>query len=157
MAKEAKDKVVLSKQVGWIILALLVVLDAVLDVIFVGGRGLESNILFPVANLLGIRNPLFLTPVVLVIFYFAVKAGAWLAEKVDKVKYKAEELTLTTLVIVYAVFDLWLVLVYLFHFSLFKSHYHLIPVLVVIGIGYSWWAERKLRKCWIGISKVFII
>ena len=139
-------KVVLSKKAGWIILTFLVILDASLDVIFVEGRGLDSNVLKPIADLFGISNPLFMTPLVLVIFYFGVKIGAWLTKKLDKIYIKTEELVLTTLVIVYGVFDLWLILVYFFDFSLFRSHYYLIPILVVVGAVYSWWAEKKLKK-----------
>ena len=103
---------VLSKTWAWISLIVLVILDASLDVIFAEGKGLESNILKPIANLLGINNPLFLTPFVLVIFYFAVKGGAWLTKKVDKIPVKSEELVLTTLVLVYGIFVLWLISVY---------------------------------------------
>jgi len=141
-----KTNAVLSKKVGWIILTCLVFLDASLDVIFAHGSGLEINILKPAADLLGISNPLFLTPLVLVIFYFVVKCGAWLTKKVDKIYVKSEELVLTALVIVYGVFDLWLISVYLFDFRLFKSHFYLIPVLIVIGIAYSWWAENKIKR-----------
>ncbi|PIY97273.1 MAG: hypothetical protein COY66_00040 [Candidatus Kerfeldbacteria bacterium CG_4_10_14_0_8_um_filter_42_10] len=147
MKKQKKQpKVVLSKTWAWIILILLVILDASLDVIFAKGKGLESNIIKPIADLFGISNPLFMTPLVLVIFYFGVKGGAWLAKKVDKVTFYAEELVLTTLVIVYGIFVLWLILVYFFNFRLFKSHLYLIPILIVIGIAYSWWAENKLKN-----------
>lgn len=139
-------KPVLSKIWGWIILITLVLLDALLDVIFAGGSGLQSPIWKPIANLLRVSNPLFMTPLVLIIFYFGVKGGAWLAKKIDKIYIKTEELVLTTLVIVYGVFDLWLILVYFFDFSLFRNHYYLIPVLIIIGIAYSWWAENKLKK-----------
>ncbi|MBU2616865.1 MAG: hypothetical protein KKB79_02690 [Nanoarchaeota archaeon] len=147
MKKENKKlKVVLSKKVGWTILAVLVFLDASLDVIFAHGSGVESSIWKPIANLLGVNNPLFLTPIVLIIFYFVVKGGAWLAKKVDKITFKAEELVLTTLIIVYGVFNLWLILVYLFDFRLFKNHYYLAPILILIGIIYEWWAEKKLKN-----------
>jgi hypothetical protein len=136
----------LPKTLAWIILTGLVILDASLDLIFAKGKGLESPVWKPIANLLGVSNPLFLTPLVLIIFYFVVKSGAWLAKKVDKVAIKAEELVLTTLVIVYGVFDLWLILLYLFDFRLFKSHYYLIPILVLVGIIYEWWAEKKLKN-----------
>ena len=137
---------VLSKTWAWISLIVLVILDASLDVIFAEGKGLESNILKPIANLLGINNPLFLTPFVLVIFYFAVKSGAWLTKKVDKIPVKSEELVLTTLVLVYGIFVLWLISVYFFNFRLLRSHLYLIPILIIIGIAYSWWAEKKLKK-----------
>jgi len=137
---------VLSKTWAWISLIVLVILDASLDVIFAEGKGLESNILKPIANLLGINNPLFLTPFVLVIFYFAVKSGAWLTKKVDKIPVKSEELVLTTLVLVYGIFVLWLISVYFFNFRLLRSHLYLIPILIIIGIAYSWWAENKLKN-----------
>ena len=139
-------KSVLSKTWAWIILIGLVILDASLDVIFAQGKGLETNILKPIADLFGISNPIFMTPVVLIIFYFVVKAGAWLTKKADKIYVKTEELVLTTLVIVYGIFDLWLISVYFFNFRLFKSHFYLIPILIVIGIAYSWWAENKLKS-----------
>ena len=139
-------KPVLSKTWAWIILIGLVVLDASLDVIFAEGKGLGSNILGPIADLFRITNPIFLTPLVLIIFYFVVKAGAWLTKKIDKIPVKTEELVLTVLVIVYGIFDLWLISVYFFNFRLFKSHLYLIPILIVIGIAYSWWAENKLKK-----------
>ena len=84
--------------------------------------------------------------IVLVLFYFAVIGGAWLARKVDKIPAKTEELTLTTLVIVYGVLDLWLISVYLFDFRFFKNQFYLIPVLIVVGIAYSWWAEKKIKS-----------
>ena len=141
-----EPKVVLSKTLGWIILIALVLFDALLDVIFAKGKGLESNILKPVADLFGISNPLFMTPLVLIIFYFGVKGGAWLSKKVDKIPTQAEELVLTALVIVYGIFDLWLISVYFFNFTLIKNHFYLIPILIIVGIVYSWWAENKLKK-----------
>lgn len=146
MKKNESPKVVLSKTLGWIILISLVIFDALLDLIFAHGRGLESGIWKPIAAFLGVTNPLFLTPLVLVIFYFAVKGGAWLTRKCDKIEVKSEELVLTTLVLVYGVFDLWLVLVYFFNFSVFKNQYYLIPILTITGIAYSWWAENKLKR-----------
>ena len=151
MKKEnKKPRVVLSKNWAWTILIVLVILDALLDVIFAHGSGLESPIWRPIANLLRINNPLFLTPLVLVIFYFVVKIGAWLTKKVDKIPVKAEELVLTTLVLVYGVFVLWLILVYFFNFKLFKNHLYLIPILIIIGIAYSWWAENRLKNSALG-------
>ena len=141
-----EPKVILSRIWGWIILVGLVILDALLDVTFAKGKGLESPIWKPIANLLGVSNPLFLTPFVLILFYLVVKGGAWLTRKADKIDVKSEELVLTTLVIVYGVFVLWLISVYFFNFTLFKSPLYLIPVLIVVGIAYSWWAENKLKK-----------
>lgn len=139
-------KPVLPKTLAWILLAFLVLLDASLDVIFAQGKGIETNVLKPIADLLKITNPIFLTPIVLVVFYFVVKFGVWITKKIDKISVKTEELVLTTLVIVYGVFDLWLVLVYFFKFSLIKNHLYLIPFLIIIGTVYNWWAEKKLKK-----------
>jgi len=146
MKKNRKPKVVLSKLLGWMILISLVLLDALLDVIFAHGSGLQSPIWKPIVNLFGVNNPLFLTPIVLIIFYFVVKGGAWLAKKADKIDFYAEELILTTFVIVYGVFVLWIISVYLLNFTLIKNHFYLIPILIIIGIAYSWWAEKKLKK-----------
>ena len=140
------EKRVLPKKTGWIILICLVILDASLDLIFTKGKGLESGIWKPIATFLGVSNPLFLIPLVLVIFYFVIKIGAELARKIDKIQIKAEELVITTLVIVYGLFDFWLILVYFFNFGLFKSHFYLIPILVLVGIAYNLWAEKKLKK-----------
>jgi hypothetical protein len=131
---------------GWIILTALVLLDAILDVIFAHGSGLESPIWKPIANLFRISNPLFITPFVLLIFYFEVKFGTWLTKKIDAVYIKTEELILTALVIVYSIFDLWLISLYFFEFKLIKNHIYLIPVLIIIGVSYSWWAENKLKN-----------
>jgi len=144
--KDKKSKVVLSKKAGWILLVILVILDAFLDLIFTGGAGLQSPVWKSISNFLKINNPIFLTPLVLIIFYFGIKGSVWLARKVDKVSIKSEELVLTALVLVYGLFDLWLILVYFFNFSLFKSHYYLIPILIVIALIYSLWAEKKLKK-----------
>lgn len=144
--KGGKVNVVLSKTLGWIIITLLLVLDATLDIIFADGKGLKGHVFEPIANFLGISNPLYLTPLVLVLFYIVVKGGAWLAKKVDKVEFKAEELVLSTLVIVYGLFNLLLILFYLFNIDLISNRIYLILILIVVGIAYEWWAEGKLRR-----------
>jgi hypothetical protein len=137
--------VVLSKRYGWIAITLLVLLDAFLDVIFEQGKGLESNILKPVADLFGITNPIFMVPVVLVLIYIAVKLVGLLVRVTDKVYEKSEELVLTTFVVVYGVFDLLLILYYLFDLRVLMNRYVLIGILVIVGTAYSWWAEKKLK------------
>lgn len=139
-------KPVLSKTVGWIILIGLVLLDASLDLIFAQGKGLENHIFRPIADLFGITNPIFLTPLVLILFYIVIKVGAWLSKKIDKIYIKTEELVLTTLVIVYGIFDLWLISVYFFNFNLLPNHFYLIPFLIIAGIAYEWWAGKKLKE-----------
>ncbi|MBU2053158.1 MAG: hypothetical protein KJ721_02865 [Nanoarchaeota archaeon] len=144
MKKPSKmKKVVLSKKVGWIILTILVFLDAFLDV----KRGVEGNPVWqPIVNIIGINYVPFLVPFVLLLFYFVVKGGAWLSRKVDKIPTKSEELVLTALVLAYFVFDLWVISVDFFDFRLIKSHYYLTPVLVIVVLIYSLWAEYYLKK-----------
>lgn len=136
---------VLSRPVGWILLAGLVVLDAALDVLFAHGRGLESPVWKPLAGALGINNPLLLTPIVVIILFGVAKGLAFLVRKWDKIPTKAEELLVTILVLVYGVLDLWLLSVYLLGFTLLESR-HLIPILIVIGVAYGWRAENKLKS-----------
>jgi len=138
-------KVVLSKLWAWIFLVLLALLDSFLDMFFAGNSGLKSFFWQPIADLTRIKYAPLMVPFLLIIFFIVVKFGAFLEKKIEKVN-KAEELILTTLVVAYGVFNLWLILVYLFGFSLFRNHLYLIPVLIVIATAYAWWAENKLKK-----------
>jgi len=137
---------VFSKTTGWSILAALVILDALLDVLFAEGKGLESVFWEPIARLIGVSNPLFLVPLVLIAFFVCVKILALVVGKIDKTPM-AEELMLSILVVVYGVFDILLLFVYLSGVQIFRSPLQLIPVLIVIGIAYGWWAENRL-KAW---------
>ena len=75
--------------------------------------------------------------------YFAVKTLGWIVRKTDNIP-RAEELLLTTLVVVYGFLDLWLVAVNFFNFTLIKDHRMLILPLMIIGWLYSSWAQKKL-------------
>ena len=133
---------VLSKKIGWIVLAILVLIDAFLDVI----RGVEGNPLWiPIVNMIGIKNVPFLAPFVLALFYAAVKALGWIVKKADKTP-KAEELVLTALVIVYAIFDIWAISVDFLGFRLIPNFKYMIIPLIIIGMGYALWAQKKLGK-----------
>lgn len=133
---------ILSKKAGWISLAVLVLIDAFLDVI----RGVEGNpIWMPVINAIGIKNTPFLVPLVLLLFYAAVKALGWLVERADKTP-KSEELVLTSLVIVYAVFDIWAISVDFLGFRLIPNFRYMIIPLTIIGLGYALWAQKRLGK-----------
>ncbi len=135
-------KVILPKLTAWIILAILVFLDSIFNVI----RGAEGNPLWkPILNYIGIQYTPLLVPVVLVLFYFVVKAGGWLVKKVDKTPH-AEGLVLTALVLVYAVFDIWVISVDFLGFTLIKSHYHFLPIIALVVLIYSLWAEHYLKK-----------
>ncbi|MBS3065795.1 hypothetical protein J4229_01990 [Candidatus Pacearchaeota archaeon] len=141
-----EHKEVLSKKAAWIILIVLVLLDAFLDLIFAEGKGASAGIWKPISTTLGIDNPIFLTPFVLILFFVLVKAAAFLARKIDRVPCSSEELVLTTLVLVYGLFDIWLLSVYLFSFGLFRNQFYLIPILIVVGIAYEWWADNRLKR-----------
>ncbi|MBU2504026.1 MAG: hypothetical protein KJ879_03170 [Nanoarchaeota archaeon] len=146
MKKEKKKpKVVLSKLWAWTILVILAILDASLDMIFSNSQGLQNFFWKPIADFFGIQSAILGVPLLLMVFFVVVKFGAFLERKTEKIQY-AEELVLTTLVILYGLFDLWLILVYFFNFTLFKSHFYLIPIFIIIGTAYSWWAEKKLKK-----------
>ena len=138
-------KVVLSKLWAWIFLVLLALLDSFLDMFFAGNSGLKSFFWQPIADFTGIKYAPLMVPFLLIIFFILVKFGAFLEKKIEKID-KSEELILTTLVVAYGVFNLWLILVYLFGFSLFRNPVHLIPVLIVTATAYAWWAENKLKK-----------
>lgn len=133
---------VLSKKIGWIVLAILVFIDAFLDVI----RGVEGNPLWiPIVNIIGINNVPFLVPFVLLLFYLAVKALGWLVEKIDKTP-RSEELVLTALVVVYAIFDIWLISMDFLGFRLITNFRYMIIPLTIIGLGYALWAQRIAGK-----------
>lgn len=133
---------VLSKKSGWIILAILVFLDALLDVI----RGAEGNPLWiPVLNKIGINNAPFLVPLVLLLFYVCVKVLGYLVTKFDKTPM-AEELVLTALVVAYAVFDIWAISVDFLDFKLIPDFRYMIIPMIIIALGYALWAQKVLGK-----------
>ncbi len=132
-------KPVLSKRNGWLLLIFLVFFDALLDIL-TGSRG--SAFWNPIADFIGVKTP-FLAPVVLILIYLTVKGVGWIVQKTDKTPM-AEELILTTFVMVYGFFDIWLITVYFFNFTLIKDHRLLIVPLVIAGWLYSLWAQKKL-------------
>ena len=134
-------KPVLSKSTGWILLTALVFIDALLDVVISGGVG--SPFWKPIADIFGIKMVPLLAPVVLVIFYFAVKTLGWLVQKTDKTP-RSEELILTTLVVIYGVFDVWLI-AQILGFNLITNYRLMIIPLTIIGLVYGLWAQKKLK------------
>ncbi len=134
-------KPILSRSTGWIILTVLVFVDALLDAVISGGQG--SPFWKPIADILGIEMVPLLAPVVLVIFYFAVKTLGWLVQKTDKTP-RSEELVLTILVIVYGVFDVWLI-ARILGFNLITNYRLMIIPLTIIGLVYGLWAQKKLK------------
>ena len=134
-------KPVLSKSTGWILLTALVFIDALLDVVISGGVG--SPFWKPIADIFGIKMVPLLAPVVLVIFQFAVKALGRLVQKTDKTP-RSEELILTTLVVIYGVFDVWLI-ARILGFNLITNYRLMIIPLTIIGLVYGLWAQKKLK------------
>lgn len=135
-------QITLPKKTAWIVFTLLLLADAFLDVI----RGAEGNPLWkPVVAAVGISYVPFLVPLVLPFFYLVVKALGWLVRKVDKLP-QAEEIILTTLVVVYFVYDLWVIAADFFSFRLIRNHYQVVPLLMVAGFAYALWAEWSLKR-----------
>ncbi len=135
-------RVFLSKKTGWILAVILVYIDAVLGII----RGREGNPLWiPFVERFGIYIVLLLAPFVVLLFYFALKILARIVTATDKTPF-AEEILLTSLVIIYALFDLWLVSADFFGFALIRSFRSTIPFLIAIGLVYALWAEWKVKR-----------
>ncbi|MFH1503642.1 MAG: hypothetical protein ABIE36_03215 [Candidatus Diapherotrites archaeon] len=145
MKKEnKKPKVVLSKLWAWIVIVILLAFDFFID--YKGG-GIGHPIWQPVMNFFGTNTIYYLTPLILLAFYLAVKIGAFLEEKISKTP-QAEQLILTIVVIIYILYDIWLFSVNYLGFKLINAsnHYSLIPIFIVIGVVYGWWAEKKLKN-----------
>ncbi len=137
-----KNAVYLTKKQGWITFTALLLLDALLTVM----RGAEGNPLWiPIVNAIGIAFVPLLVPLILPLYYAAVKILGRIAERVDKTPH-AEEIILTALVIVYAVFDLWLIAAGFFGFRIVSSFYQTIPFLTIAGLAYALWAQYKIKK-----------
>ncbi|MFA4845178.1 MAG: hypothetical protein WC654_01320 [Patescibacteria group bacterium] len=134
-------KPILSKSVGWTVLVVLVFLDAFLDFIL-GAHG--SPFWNPIADALGIKLVPLLAPVVLILFWFVLKLLSWVVQKTDKTP-RSEELLLTVLVIIYGVFDLWLLAVNFFGFTLITNYRLMIIPLTIIGLIYGLSAQKKLN------------
>ena len=135
-------KVTLSKKTGWIIFTLLLFVDAFLDVV----RGAEGNPLWkPLVARMGINFVPFLVPLILPFFYLLVKMLGWLIHKTDKLP-QAEELVLTTLVVVYFVYDLWVTTVDFLGFRLLRDFRQTIPFLIIAAFAYALSAERQLKR-----------
>ena len=82
-----------------------------------------------------------------------MKISARIVVKIDKTK-NAEEILLTSLVVVYALFDLWLIAVDFFNFSLISNFRYTIPFLIAAGLGYNDIAVRDYGLALITFSVV---
>ncbi len=133
---------VLQKKISWFLLSALVFLDAFLDVL----RGAEGNPLWqPIVNAVGMQNVPLLVPPLLVGFYLIVKVLGRIVTAVDKTP-QAEEIILTAFVLVYAVFDAWLLAVDFLNFKLVTDFRLMAIPLTAIGLAYGLWAEKKLKN-----------
>ncbi len=123
-------------------LAMLLLLDTIFDVL----RGTQGNPLYkPIENAFGIQVFPLLVPLALVFFYIVVKAFAWLVVKIDNTPH-CEEILLTAFVLIFTAHDIWVFSADYLGFRLIKSFYHMIPVYIVLGLGYALWAEHVARK-----------
>lgn len=138
-------KIALSKKVGWITLAVLMAMDAVLTY-FAGG---ESNPIWKIfTNMFGFSIFTVFTGYipVLALFYLVVKGGGWLIRVTDKYP-EGEEIVLTGLVIAYGTWVFYLAFL-LPQFGYFGgySHYRVIPFLIIPLIIYLSWMEWRRKK-----------
>lgn len=108
-------------------------------------RGREGNPLWkPIVDIVGIEKVPFLVPFILILFYFVVKAVGWIIHKTDKTP-KSEELVLTALVLIYGIFVVWTIAVDFLNFTLITNFHIMIIPLTIIALGYSLWAQKKLK------------
>lgn len=136
-------RVFLSKKAAWILIAILVYIDAILDLII--GKGQGNPLWVPVIARFGSYSVLFLAPLVIILIYFCVKIIAPIVAKIDKTPF-AEEILLTTFAVVYGLFDLWLISVDFLGFRMIRNFRYTIPFLIIAGLIYSSWAERKVKR-----------
>ena len=136
-------KVFLSKGIAWTVIIILVYLDAFLDIL--AGRGMDNPLWTPVVDKFGSYSVLLLAIVVLAVFYILVKVLSKIVYSIDKTPH-AEEILLSALTVVYALFDLWLISVNFFGFSAIKNYRYTIPFLIVAGLIYALWAEHTVKK-----------
>jgi len=95
-------------------------------------------------DIVGIEKVPFLVPFILILFYFVVKTVGWIIHKTDKTP-KSEELVLTALVLIYGIFVVWTIAVDFLNFTLITNFHIMIIPLTIIALGYSLWAQKKLK------------
>ena len=133
----------LSKKLSWIFIILLVYIDAVLDII--AGKGMGNPMWIPFVEKFGSYIVLILAIPVLALFYFFIRILTKIVVRIDKLPY-AEEILTTTLVVVYLLFDIWLVSTGFLGFSLIRNFRYTIPFLIIGGLIYALWAEHKVKN-----------
>lgn len=133
----------LPKKLAWIFIIILVYIDAVLDIIM--GKGPGNPLWTGFAERFGAYVVLILAIPLLFVFYALVKILAKIVVKIDKTP-DSEEILATALVVVYAIFDLWLILADFFNFTLIQNFRYTIPFLIIGGLIYALWAEHVVRR-----------
>lgn len=132
---------VLTRRAALIALAALLLIDTLFDIL----RGTQGNPIFkPIENAFGIGVFPLLVPFAVLFFYLVAKALAWVVVKTDKTP-SAEELLLTTFVVIFVVHDLWVFSLGYLGFSFIRDYRQMIPVYIVAGLAYALWAERRLK------------
>src|SRR3989344_3889103 len=129
----ARSPAAFSKKTGWLILGALIFLDA--GVTF--ALGAEGNPLWSYfTERFGIWVVLVLAALLLPVLYGAIKLLAPLVAKTDQLA-NSEEVLLTNLVIIYALYDLYFLLLVFgveFVMPLFESPALLIAALLIPGL-----------------------
>ena len=122
-------------------LAFLLLIDTFFDIL----RGTQGNPIFkPIENAFGVwAFPLLVPPAVILFYLLSVGIGK-IINKADKVT-SGKEIILTTLVVIFAIHDIWVFSLDYLGFTLIKNYLHMIPVYIIGGIAYSWWAEKSVK------------
>lgn len=145
MKKEEKiaPRVFLPRFLAWVFIIILVYLDAILDIVV--GKGMGNPLWVPFIEKFGSYIVLILPIPLFAVFFFFIKILSFIVVKVDKLPY-AEEVLLTALVVVYSLFDIWLISIDFLGFTLINNFKYVIPFLIAGGLIYALWAEKKIRK-----------
>lgn len=121
-------------------------LDFIVDV----GGGQGHPVWQPMMDLFGTNNIYLMTPFILAFFYLLVKSTTLFIEKLDDLP-RAEEVVLTSLVLGYSLYLVWLLSFARLGIGFiepFGRRYFLVFIpLLAVSVGlYGTWAERKLKK-----------
>lgn len=150
MQKLHNKIVAIPKYISWPLLILLVFLDAFVTHV----TSKESNLLWrPLIETFGVNILWVLAVLGLILFYLVTKIGGWYVERVGRLK-RGEEIVLTSLLIVFATYDVYKIFIRSSLDYLSPSNYYIvIPALLLPVIIYSLWLERHKHKKVIPIKK----
>ncbi len=133
---------------GWIALVLLVFWDAFITykgLIRFGGT--DGNPLWSgIVSYAGPNILWFLALIVLLLFYGVVVSAGWYIEHFEHT-FPGRRVILTTLVIAFATYDVYITFFLpAYGFLGSRSHYYIIPVLIIPVITYMIFVEYQKRK-----------